>query len=154
MIKTAIPVLILALASLASAQTTIPNGQGQYCGYLLHGPYVAPTTSCQAPIAGGSIALSNFYAGSFSDPIYAGYPPPTFSLYSSTGGLECSGAMSGTYADGQVTASFSGTCTDGSLFSGTTVQQIATLIHSEGGGRGGTRRVTSYLITSGSTIVS
>jgi len=146
---------LLAFVSLnASGQTTIPNGQGQYCGYLTHGPYVAPTTSCQAPIAGGSIALSNFYAGSFSDPIYAGWPAPTFSLYSSTGGLECSGAMSGTYADGQVTASFSGTCTDGSLFSGTTVQQIATVQHYEGGGRVGRRLVTSYLITSGTSTIN
>jgi len=110
--------------------------------------------SVNAILSGYDSSGSGFVGGSFSDPIYTGWPAPTFSLYSSTGGLECSGAMSGTYADGQVTASFSGTCTDGSLFSGTTVQQIATVQHYEGGGRVGRRLVTSYLITSGNTVVN
>lgn len=152
MFKSALPAVIIALASLTHA-ATITNSQGGYCGHLLHGPFVAATFSCQAPTPDGStIALSNFYEGNFSAPDYPGYPPPTFTLFTLEG--SCSGAMSGDYVNGQVIATFSGTCADGSLFSGSTVQQIATVQHYEGGGRVGRRLVTSYLITSGSTTVN
>lgn len=146
---------VIAFVSInASAQTTVLDTQSQlYCGYYPHGPFVPATLTCQAPTATGSIALSGFYAGSFSAPAYVGYPGPTFSLYDATGNRNCSGAMTGTYAAGQVVATFSGTCTDGSTFSGTTTQQIATVQHYEGGGKAGRRLVTSYLIMSGSTVL-